>query len=262
MTLPAILMAGTVATFAADKTKEQSAKANWKITGDLEEACSCDVACPCWFDSKPTKMMCDGVQVLFIKTGTYNKTKLDGLAIASLVQSPEGKTMMDSFGNWNFSYVYIDDKATPEQRTALHEIALQVLPVAGSKKVEERVVPITRKIDGKEHNITIGQYGGFSGHLLEGGLGGPPKIINPPGADPLHKAYEQGQNTKLTYTDAGQNWNYEKTNYMQAKFSLNSAEYAKYSAGLAQKMAAMKKEKPDDAKAKPDDTKEKPDDKK
>src|SRR6266511_1846594 len=92
---------------AADKPKD---KTPWKITGQLEEACSCDAACPCWFNSKPTKMTCGGGQVLFIQKGSYGKVKLDGLAIASMGQSPEGQTMMESYGNWNFAYNYIDEK--------------------------------------------------------------------------------------------------------------------------------------------------------
>src|ERR1700675_3428116 len=85
---------------AADQPKD---KTPWKITGQLEEACSCDAACPCWFDSKPTKMTCGGGQVLFIRKGNYGKAELDGLASANMGQSPEGQAMMSSFGNWNFS---------------------------------------------------------------------------------------------------------------------------------------------------------------
>src|SRR5436190_22806212 len=86
---------------AADQLKD---KTPWKITGQLEEACSCDAACPCWFNSSPTKMTCGGGQVLFIEKGNYGQVKLDGLAIASIGQSPEGQTMMEAFGNWNFAY--------------------------------------------------------------------------------------------------------------------------------------------------------------
>ncbi len=103
-------------------TNEPKDKTPWKITGQLEEACSCDAACPCWFGSKPTKMTCGGGQVLFIQKGNYGKVRLDGLAIASMAQSPEGQSMMESFGNWNFAYNYIDEKATPEQRKALEAI--------------------------------------------------------------------------------------------------------------------------------------------
>src|SRR5947199_217886 len=80
-------------------------KTPWRITGQLEEACSCDAACPCWFNSKPTKMTCGGGQVLFIQKGNYGKVKLDGLAVATMAQSPEGQTMTynDADQNWSWS---------------------------------------------------------------------------------------------------------------------------------------------------------------
>jgi hypothetical protein len=219
---------------AADEPKD---KTPWKITGQLEEACSCDAACPCWIDSKPTKMTCGGGQVLFIQKGNFGKVKLDGLAIANMSQSPEGQTMMGSFGNWNFSNTYIDEKATPEQRKALEAIATTVLVPGASKKAETRYVSITRKIEGKDHEITLGQYGSFRGHLIEGGLGGSPKIVNPPGADPVHHEYAQGQTSKMVYTDADQNWAWENSNYMYGTFTVDNIQYEKYAAGLAQKMA-------------------------
>ena len=214
----------------------------WKITGQLEEACSCDAACPCWFNSKPTKMTCGGGQVLFIDKGNYGNTKLDGLALATMGQSPEGQTMMESFGKWNFAYYYIDKKANPEQRKALEAIAAKVLTPRASKKTETRYALITRRIEGKEHQITIGQYGTFHGHLVEGGMGGAPKIVNPPGADPLHHQYEQGRTTRMTYNDADQNWSWSNSNYMLGSFSIDNVQYEKFAAGLAQKMAGMKNE--------------------
>jgi hypothetical protein len=223
----------------ADQPKN---KTPWKITGQLEEACSCDAACPCWFGSKPTKMTCSGGQVLFIEQGNYGNVKLDGLAVANMSQSPAGRSMMESFGDWNFSYNYIDEKATPEQRKALEAIAAQVLVPGASKKTETHYVPITRKIDGKEHQITLGQYGTFHGHLIEGGLGGAPKIVNPPGADPIHHEYAQGQTSKVTYNDADQNWSWNNSNYMFGTFTVDNVQYEKYAAGLAQKMAQMKDE--------------------
>ena len=215
----------------------------WTITGQLEEACSCDAACPCWFNSKPTKMTCSGGQVLFIEKGSYGKVKLDGLALANMSQSPAGRTMMESFGDWNFSYNYIDEKATPEQRKALEAIAATVLVPGASKKTETRYVPITRNINGSEHEITIAQYGTFHGHLIEGGLGGSPKVVNPPGADPIHHEYSQGRTAKMTYNDAEQNWSWDNSNYMFGTFTVDNVQYAKYAAGLAQKMTQMKGQK-------------------
>lgn len=222
---------------------DAGAKKPWKVTGQLEEACSCNAACPCWFGSKPSRMTCGGGQVLFIEKGKYGDVALDGLAVANFSQSPPGESMMDSFGKWTFSYLYVDDKARPDQREALEQIGKTVLPVAASKNVKVRYVPIARAIDGKEHKITVGTFATFHGHLLEGGLGGTPKIVDPPGADPVHHEYSQGQTTTLTYKDAEQDWSFEKSNYMFGTFTVDSEQYEKYAAGLAQKMAAMEKQK-------------------
>jgi hypothetical protein len=226
---------------SSSAARESSDKTPWRIEGQLEEACSCSAACPCWFGSKPTKMTCGGGQFLFIQRGSYGKVPLDGLAVGNMGQSPEGKGMMESFGKWNFSYLYIDEKANPEQRAALKVIGSTVLALAASTKQEIRYTPIVRSEEGKEHKISLGQYGRFSGHLMEGGLGGAVRIINPPGADPLHREYQQGETTSMTYNDAEQNWHLQGTNYMYATFELDSAMYEKYMAGLSQKMQAQKK---------------------
>ena len=225
---------------AADASKTEAPKTPWKIVGQLEEACSCSAACPCWFGSKPTRMTCGGGQFIFIDKGTYGSVALDGLSVGNMVESPEGKSMMESFGNWKFSNVYVDEKASPQQRDALMAIATKVLPIDSSPKKEIRYVAISRTITGKEHAISLGQYGKFSGHLIEGGLGGSARIVNPPGADPLHKEYEQGTTTQIAYNDAGKTWNFENSNYMFGTFQLDSDMYEKYAAGLAQKMAPKK----------------------
>lgn len=183
-------------------------------------------------------MTCNGAQIVFISKGHYGKTPLDGLAVAEYVQSPEGKSMFESFGNWNLEYVYIDEKANDDQRKALAELAKHFFP-AGAKSREIRYVPITRQIDGQEHTVKVGNYSVCSGHLIEGGYAGAPTVSNPPLADPTHKQFKQGRTTKLTYTDAKQDWNYENSNYMFNKFSTGNKEYEKFEADMAKKMAAM-----------------------
>jgi len=137
-----LVFAGAVAAASAEEKKTP-----WKVSGDLEEACSCDAACPCWFDSKPTKMNCSGGQVVFIDKGRYGDVPLDGLAIAFMGQSPDGTTMMESMGKWNFANIYIDEKANPAQRKALEAIARETLPPAAPpEKTHVRYIPITRKV--------------------------------------------------------------------------------------------------------------------
>ena len=215
-------------------------RASWRISGELEEACSCDAACPCWWDSKPTKMTCGGGQTLFIEKGNYGNVPLNGLAISLIGQSPAGKTMMESFGNWNFAYLYVDEKANAEQRKALEQIAMAVGgPAAPKEKMKVRYVPIGRKVADKEHQVTVGSYGEYSGHLIEGGLGEHSKITNPTGADPIRKEFYQGRTSKYVYNDADQKWNWKNSNYMWTKFDVTSEDYEKFAAGLAQKMQHM-----------------------
>ena len=225
-----MMCAGLSTTPAADS------KPSWKITGDLEEACSCNAACPCWFKSLPTRMTCDGVQVVFIKKGKYGKVPLNGLAVGQFVKSPEGKSMFESFGNWKFDNIYIDEKASDDQRAALKEIAAHLFP-PGAKERAFHFVPITREIAGAEHKITVGNVGTVSGHLIDGGYNGSPKINNVPLADPTHQQFLQGETTTLSYHDSGQGWDYKNSNYMFNSFKVDSKEYEKYEAELAKKMA-------------------------
>jgi hypothetical protein len=234
------LMASGVTRPAPGAQTAQENNTVWKISGDLEEACSCRPPCPCWFKSLPSRMTCDGVQAVFIKKGRFGSTALDGLAVAQFVQSPEGKSMFESFGNWNFDNVYIDARATAEQRTALKQIASHLFPAA-AKTREYHFVPIDRKIEGDEHIISVGSVGGFSGRLISGGYNGSPKISNAPLADPTHKAFQQGQTGRLTYDQAGQGWKYENSNYMFNQFKVDSKEYEKFESDLARKMAQVQK---------------------
>lgn len=234
-----ILLLSATLGVVADDTKKA-----WKMSGQLEEACSCDAACPCWFDSKPTKMNCNGGFVIFIDKGSYGNVPLDGLGAAFMGSSKKGMTMMESMGDWNFVTMYIDEKANPEQRKALEAILRETSPPAApAEKTHLKFVKITRKIEGPEHIVTLGNVGGFSAHLLPGGMGGTPKIVNPPGADPIHKEYQQGRTTKQTYTDSGQKWSWANSNYMYGTFETDSAEYAKFSAAMTQQMDKAKSQK-------------------
>ncbi len=237
-------LAATFLLLASLVTVADERKTQWKASGKLEEACSCDAACPCWFGSKPTRMNCSGGFALFIDKGSYGNVPLDGLALAFIGASKEGTTMMESMGDWNFATVYIDEKANPEQRKALLAIARDTMPPAAPpERTTVKYVPVTRKVEGEEHIVTIGNFGGFSAHLMPGGMGGTPKIVNPPGADPIHKEYQQGQTTKQTYSDSGQKWDWSNSNYMYGTFQTDSEEYAKFNQAMTQMMEKMKARK-------------------
>ena len=225
---------------AAAAVGQEGGKHSWHMKGELEESCSCDAACPCWWGSHPTRMTCAGGQVVFIEKGNYGGVPLDGLAIAGFAESPEGKSMTESVGDWNFEYLYLDAKANTSQRAALEQIASQIFPPIPPERKKIRYVPITRTKDGETHRVTLGEYGTFSAHLLPGGLGGTAKIVNPPVADPIHKEWSQGITEKQTYDDA-KKWDFAKTNYMFGSFDVTSADYEKFAADMEKAMKEKKK---------------------
>jgi hypothetical protein len=227
--------------WAAGEKPAEAKKASWRISGQLEEACKCNAACPCWFGQKPTHMNCGGQLVYFITKGNYGNVSLDGLAYARVAQSPDGKSMAETSGNWVFDTLYIDEKATPEQRKAIQEVALAT-EGKESPNFQVQYVPITRTMDGKLHHIKIGQYGSFSAHLMDSILGGAPKISHAPGADPIRAEFEQGVTTAFQYKDASQDWNTQGSNYMFTNFDVNSDQYEKFTAMMMQKMQEMKDE--------------------
>ncbi|HEX9636895.1 MAG TPA: DUF1326 domain-containing protein [Acidobacteriota bacterium] len=232
-----VLCATGIAGPQAAESPKPANQPYWKIAGHLEEACKCKPACPCWFNSKPTYMNCGGQLVHFITKGSYGDIPLDGLAYARMGQSPDGEAMMDAYGNWVFDYLYIDERANTEQRQALEDIAWTIQPKASSN-VQVRYVPITRQIEGNEHRVAIGQHGSFAGHLMDSLLGGAPRIMHAPGADPMRAEFRQGQTTAFRYTDASQDWNSNQSNYMYTEFEVDSEQYAVFNAKVKQMMEA------------------------
>ncbi len=89
----------------------------WALDGDWINSCSCDSGCPCLFYSDPTMGHCDGMDGFHIKKGKYGKVSLDGLNAVIASHSPGNFWK----GNWTAA-LYLDNKATKEQQTALETI--------------------------------------------------------------------------------------------------------------------------------------------
>jgi hypothetical protein len=89
----------------------------WHLKGDYIEACNCDFGCPCNFSGFPSKGYCEATVAFKIDKGSHGTTKLDGLSVFEVVKWP--KAIHDGDG---VAAVYIDDKATEEQRNALLRI--------------------------------------------------------------------------------------------------------------------------------------------
>ncbi len=89
-------------------------RVDWYIEGIEFGSCNCDYACPCQFESRPTKGDCRGFEVLRIERGWFGDVPLAGLSAALLYAWPgpvyEGNGEMQAI---------IDERANAAQRHAL-----------------------------------------------------------------------------------------------------------------------------------------------
>jgi hypothetical protein len=94
----------------------------WRIEGDYLESCNCEAICPCRTvggrpGGRSTYGVCFGVLSWLVRAGDADGVGLDGLAAAFAIRYSD-----DEPGSpWSF-VVYVDERGTPEQRTALAEI--------------------------------------------------------------------------------------------------------------------------------------------
>jgi len=98
----------------------------WCIKGEYLENCNCEFLCPCLLGprnalggamARPTEGHCDVPLVFEVQGGEYGSTGLGGTHVAMSVYTP-GR-MGD--GNWTVG-LYLDERATPDQRAALERI--------------------------------------------------------------------------------------------------------------------------------------------
>ena len=86
----------------------------WHMRGDVMEACSCTVACPCNFGGDPTQVPCEAVIGWRIQEGRYGQTRLDGLNVVLYLSIPG-----NVFEGNITAGAYLDERADPRQAEAL-----------------------------------------------------------------------------------------------------------------------------------------------
>src|SRR3954447_20032956 len=95
-----------------------STKVKWSFEADYLQACNCDYAGPCEFSAPPTLGFCEGLGAWRISRGNYGNVGLDGLAMGFAARWP--KAIHEGNGT---VCIFVDEKASPEQREALLQIA-------------------------------------------------------------------------------------------------------------------------------------------
>jgi hypothetical protein len=196
---------------AAAETAAVSAKGvDWKLAGNYFEACSCEVVCPCIFQSAPSHGDCAVLYAWRIDRGNYQATALDGLNVALAAYADGHMAKV----KW-LAAVYIDDRATSEQNAALKRIFTGTAGgfPAGLAGFFERFIgvksaPIHYVLDGKKRAVEIPGVMSASIHAIAGQEGGDAVIAGHPlglaPGNPLIVA----QSDSVTLTDYEWNWKF------------------------------------------------------
>jgi len=130
---------------------------NWNLSGSYFEACSCEVVCPCIFESAPSHGDCSVLYAWHIENGQSSGTVLDGLNVALAAYAGGHMQQVKWLG-----LLYLDERATEVQRAALESIFTgksgghpAVLVGFFERFVGIKAVPIEYRAQGKERALRI-----------------------------------------------------------------------------------------------------------
>lgn len=138
LSFPLLALAASLIYFTSS-AQEKSSKPDFDMTASYIEACSCDMFCPCYFNSHSTNHMdehhmdahfCRANLVLKVDKGFYKETKLDGAKV--WIATDLGSDWSTGKDSW--LVVNFDPAVTKEQQAALADILGQLYPIPWQKK--------------------------------------------------------------------------------------------------------------------------------
>jgi len=145
LVLPLLALAVSLVYFTSP-AQEKTSKPDFDMTASYSEACSCDMFCPCYFNTHSTNHMsmgdnhmdehfCRASLVLKVDKGTYKDVKLDGAKV--WIASDLGSDWSTGKDSW--LVVNFDPSVTKEQQAALADILGQLYPIPWQKKAVQTV---------------------------------------------------------------------------------------------------------------------------
>jgi hypothetical protein len=120
----------TLAQYGAPSQEKATPKPDFDLTATYIEACSCDMFCPCYYNTHATHHhegdYCRANLVFRTDKGYYKETKLDGAKvwIATDLGSDWSGTGKDSW-----VVIHYDPSVTAAQKTAFSDILTQLYPI-------------------------------------------------------------------------------------------------------------------------------------
>jgi hypothetical protein len=122
-----------LAQYGGPAQEKPMAKPDFDITASYIEACSCDMFCPCYYNTRSTHHhegdYCRANLVLRTDKGYYKQTKLDGAKV--WIASDLGSDWSTGKDSW--VAIHYDPSVTPDQKAALNDILGQLYPIKWQK---------------------------------------------------------------------------------------------------------------------------------
>ena len=157
----------------------------WNVSGQMSEACSCEVMCPCWFGVKELMVMdqgwCDSTFLFQVNQGASDGVDLSGRIVVVATDFP-GPTLFDGNGT---ARLYVDASATADQKRELEGIfsgakggPMEVLAGLVTKVLPTQSVAITVQENGDDISATVGSYGVIKSQPMKDEAGQPTVIQN------------------------------------------------------------------------------------
>jgi hypothetical protein len=219
----AILIVGGVC--AGQIAKEQT---SYSINGKYYDTCACAVSCSCGANvSLPTEGHCDGIVLIHIDEGRVGKVKMDGLNFAVVLRTPRDEKVGDAFflkGETDLLTLYLDDRASPEQKQAMPALLAGLL---GTKEMKgyrpPQWAPMKLDVDGDVAKFEILGSAKLSFEIenvnLDKVLPGVPRsdpgnriALTNVAPFPWIKEVTQGHSKFFHYSDLGVAWDYKDRN--------------------------------------------------
>jgi hypothetical protein len=208
---------------------DQQAVQDFEIDGVGFFQCQCTAfACPCQHNGAPTHGTCYAADVAHIKSGHYGKVKLDGLSLAMVGD------LVDAKPDRLFATLYLDEKASPEQREALSKImqymndqyvAVPGEPVLPFRKIRPAPFEFSESDNQTIYSVTIPGILEEKAILKRNSDGSPSSTIT--AMDDWSNVVHNAENVTFRYhdPDAGKAWD-ESGDYANVKdFHLTKKMY-------------------------------------
>ena len=189
----------------------------WWIRGEYLENCNCEFLCPCLLGprnqqggamARPTEGHCDLPLVFSIREGASGNTSLAATHVALAVHTPGAM----GEGNWRVG-IYLDDRASAEQRQALERIftgraggVMARLSALVAEWLPARVAPIESGKDGRRRWARIPGVLDIEIEGVEGAVPGTESWID----NVRHfvsRRLAAARATRGSYRDHGFDWN-------------------------------------------------------